>query len=637
MCGICGKFNFDGAEPVPAGLLTSMCDVMVHRGPDDAGYLLDGSAGLGMRRLSIIDLAGGHQPISNEDGSVWVVCNGEIYNFPELRAELERRGHRLKTKTDVETIVHLYEDFGESCVKKLAGMFAFAIWDSRSRTFLLGRDRVGKKPLFYAATEGSLVFGSTLKSVLLDPRISREVDLASLHHYLTYQYVPEPATIFTHVRKLPPAHYLVCEGGKVRVERYWDLSFAEKWRGSASEAAERVAEAVRDAVRVRLISDVPIGAFLSGGIDSTVVVGIMSQMMSQPVKTFSIGFEEAGYNELSYARIAAKRFGTDHHEFVVTPSAVAVLPELVWHFEEPMADSSGIPTYYVAKLTRDHVTVALNGDGGDEGFAGYERYRAFHLARRGAALPAGFRKNVVARLAGRLPEPTRFRSPLRRFKRFAEALAEDGPDRYMRWMTVFGNELKASVYSDEMIRRVGAMDSRQYLRDAFGRCDAGNDLDRLLYTDTMTYLPGDLLVKMDRMSMAHSLEARSPFLDHRVLELAAGLAPELKLRGSVGKYVLKKAAAGMVPDEILRRGKQGFGVPLAKWFRGELKDPAAEILLDARTRSRGYFNPNGIRSLLNEHLSGRADHSHRIWALLVLELWHRTFVDRTDIRSPITL
>jgi asparagine synthase (glutamine-hydrolysing) len=637
MCGICGKLCFDPAETVRPELLRAMCDVMVHRGPDDEGYYQAGPVGLGMRRLSIIDVSGGHQPITNEDGSVVVVCNGEIYNFPELRKRLENNGHYLKTKTDVETIVHLYEDLGENCVKHLAGMFAFALWDARKRKLLIARDRVGKKPLFYSKTDDGLVFGSTIKSLLLDLGVSREIDLASIHHYLTYQYIPEPATIFSMVHKLPPAHFLVCQGGKIRIERYWDLSFAEKWKGSEADAAARVAAAVEEATRVRLVSDVPVGAFLSGGIDSTIVVGFMSRLTSQAIRTFSIGFEEEGYNELKYARLAAKHFGTEHHEFVVKPDAVGIMPELVWHFDEPMADSSGIPTYYVSKLTREHVTVALNGDGGDEGFAGYERYLAFQLARHGERIPAFIRKGFIAPFAAQIPESSSPRSFSRRLKRFAQALDETGPDLYARWMTIFPNDMKASIYTADMMKTVGSLDSRDYLRDAFARSDARDDLDRLLYADTVTYLPGDLLVKMDRTSMAHSLEARSPFLDHKVLELAAGLPPRMKLRGSVSKYILKKAVAGMLPKDILNRGKQGFGVPLGAWLRGELKGLAYEILLDTRAVSRGYFNKSAVRGLLDEHQIGRIDHSHRIWALLMLELWHRTFIDRPDIRSAITL
>lgn len=635
MCGICGMVDVRGGAPADAGLLKRMRDVMAYRGPDDEGFLIDGEAALGMRRLSIIDVAGGRQPISNEDGTVSAVCNGEIYNFRELRAALESRGHRFSTKTDVETIVHLYEDQGETAIRRLGGMFAFALWDKKARRLLLGRDRMGKKPLFYARLGGRLIFGSTMKSILLDPAVARDIDLESIHHYLTYQYVPEPATIFSSIRTLPPAHFLVWEDGKIRVERYWDLSFAGKPEMSEADAAEKVYAAVLEATRVRLASEVPLGAFLSGGLDSTVVVGMMSGLASKPVKTFSIGFEEPRFDELAFARLAARHFGTEHHEFTVKPDAVGILPALVWHFEEPMADSSGIPTYYLAEMARRHVTVALTGDGGDEAFAGYERYLAFMLSRYYRWIPAAVREKAILPLLEKLPESARRRSFTRRLKRFARAAAAPGADRYARWMTVFDPELKNGLYTDEMRRKVGGFDSLDYLRAAFRAGDAESDLDRLLYADTVTYLPCDLLVKLDRMSMAHALEARSPFLDQAVMELAAGLPAKLKLKGSTSKAILKKAVAGRLPEEILRRGKQGFGVPIESWFRRELKDWTSGLLLEARTRDRGYFDTGRVRTLLDEHRSGRADHSHRIWALLVLEIWHRTFVDRADITAPV--
>lgn len=637
MCGICGKFNFASSKPVEPDLLRKMCNLMEYRGPDDEGYYISGPVGLGMRRLSIIDVAGGHQPIHNEDKSIWVVCNGEIYNFPELRAKLIQKGHKFKTKTDIETVVHLYEDYGVNCIEHLRGMFGLAVWDGKKQRLLLARDRIGKKPLFYSEVNGSLIFGSALKSVLQNPEVKREINMEALHHYLTYQYVPEPATIFTQVQKLPPAHYLVCERSGMKVERYWDLKFGPKINITETEAAERVRELVEEATKIRLISEVPLGAFLSGGVDSTIVVGLMSQLMDKPVKTFSIGFEEASYNELDYARIAAKRFSTEHQEFIVKPNAIEVLPDLVWHFEEPMADSSGIPTFYVSKMTRQYVTVALNGDGGDESFAGYERYLAFFLSNYYKLIPSALREKIILPLVEKLPESAHRRSFSRRLKRFAKAISLPDEERYARWMTIFDNELKDFIYSDEMKQKVGKKDSIDYLKAAFKQADSSDFLDRLQYVDIVTYLPGALTVKMDRMSMANSLEGRSPLLDHKVMEFAATLPAEMKLKGKTSKYILKKAMADILPQEILTRGKQGFGVPLGAWFRGELKDLTYQMLLEPRTKSRGYFNPDNIRSMLDEHQSGLTDHSHRIWTLLVLELWHRTFIDRTELDTPLSL
>jgi asparagine synthase (glutamine-hydrolysing) len=626
MCGICGKYNFLSGAPVDPAELRAMADVMIHRGPDDAGYHSAGPLGLGVRRLSIIDVAGGRQPIANEDESVWIAANGEIYNFPELRREMEGRGHRFRTRSDVETIVHLYEEYGTACVKRLRGMFAFALWDERARRLFLARDRVGKKPLFYAETKNGLVFGSSIRSLLQDPAVGRGVDLEALHHYLTWQYVPEPATMFAGVSKLPPAHTLVCENGAPRVERYWSLDFSAKSALAENEAAEAVRESLKEATRIRLMSEVPLGAFLSGGVDSTAVVGLMTELGARPVRTFSIGFEESGFDELSFARLAARRFETDHHELTVRADAVAVLPEIVRHFEEPMADMSAVPTYYLAKMTKAHVTVALNGDGGDEAFAGYVRYRVFQAARRLGLIPGPLRRGAGA-AAARLPESERPRAVSRVVKRLTATLALDASDRYALWLTIFDAARKAALYSGDMAARFATLDSRDYLRRAFDRCPGVRGVDRLLCADTLTYLPGDLLVKMDRMTMAHSLEARSPFLDHHVLELAASLPPSYKLKGRTGKSILKKALAGLVPAEILGRAKMGFGVPVGGWFRRELKPMAYDVLLDARAAGRGYFRPEAVRALLDEHQGRCVDHGHRIWALLILELWHREFID----------
>lgn len=627
MCGIAGFVTRDAADMT---VLRGMCDALYHRGPDDDGYLIDDGAALGMRRLAIIDLVSGRQPISNEDGTVSIVYNGETYNFPELRRELEKRGHRFSTNTDTECIVHLYEDHGEACVEHLRGMFAFALWDKRRRRLLLARDRVGKKPLFYRVTPRGIAFASELKALLQDPEFPREVDSVALHHYLTYQYVPAPWTIYKGVNKLPPAHTLSYRDGSVTLRRYWDLSYAEKVNLSEEEAAERLLAHVREATAIRLISDRPLGAFLSGGVDSSTVVGAMAEHMSEPVKTFSIGFEEERFDERRYARIVARHFSTDHHELVVRPSALELLPTLVWHYDEPFADSSAIPSYYVAQMARRHVIVALNGDGGDESLGGYDRYVALLLARR-VRVPAPLRPLALA--AVRALPGSRPRSLPRRGKDFLAFALEAPETRYARLMSYFDNEQKGEVYTGAMREAVAGIDSYDLLAAAYRNSDAPDLLDATLDVDVQTYLPGDLLVKMDIATMAHSLEARSPFLDHKLMEFCASLPSRFKVRGRTGKYLLKKAALGWLPDEILTRGKMGFGVPMASWLRGELRDLARDALTDSTARGRGYFEPVAVERLLAEHQAG-ADHSPRIWALLMFELWHRMFVDSRAVRAP---
>ena len=634
MCGICGKLNFIDNQPVEPSLLDKMCNALSHRGPDDAGFFIDDSIGFGMRRLSIIDLATGHQPIHNEDRSIWIILNGEIYNFWDLRPRLEAKGHRFYTKSDTETLVHLYEDYGDGCVKHLRGMFGLALWDNKKRRLLLARDRVGQKPLFYTIANGSLIFASEIKSILQDPSVKREVNLESLHHFLAFGYVPAPLTMFRGINKLPPAHILISEKGSVRIERYWDLSFKEKIQLAPDELAEKVYELVKEAVKIRLVSDVPLGAFLSGGMDSSTVVGLMSELSTRPVKTFSIGFEESSFNEMKYARTVADYFGTDHHEFTVKPRAIEILPELIWHFDEPFADSSAIPTYYVSKITREHVTVALNGDGGDETFAGYERYYADRLAEYYIKCPASFRERVIDRFLGRFPETTEKKSLIKRLKKFTQAASLPAEQRYARWMSTFTSETKKELYSGELKNRLSEVDSASYLEEVFSRADANNFLDQLLFVDTNTYLPEDLLVKVDRMSMAHSLEARSPFLDHKLMEFAATIPYDLKLKGSRTKYILKKAMSKLVPIEILKRPKEGFGVPVSQWFKRELKELAYQVLLEPRTQARGYFDYDYVRKILDGHQSGKVDHGARIWTLVNLELWHRMFIDRSKLDGP---
>jgi asparagine synthase (glutamine-hydrolysing) len=616
MCGIAGIVAGPGERPSPEAL-TAMGDCIAHRGPDDATVAVFGRAGFSFRRLSIIDVAGGAQPISNEDDTVHVVLNGEIYNYIDLRRELESRGHRFKTKSDVEVVVHGYEVWGDDVAKRLRGMFAFAIWDQKRERLVLGRDRLGKKPLVYRHADGALRFASELSALVADPGVPRSPDLTAVHHYLTYQYVPAPLTGFVGVRKVPPAHLLVFENGRVTSSRYWTLSFAPGPAMSQVDAAGEVRRLLRDAVQVRLMSEVPLGAFLSGGLDSSAVVALMSEFGR--VKTFSIGFEEEEWSEVRYARQVAERYGTDHHEFVVRPRAAEVLPKLVEHYGEPYADSSALPTFYLSRLTREHVTVALNGDGGDELFAGYDRYKLLSLFEAAARLRPARRVASALDEAGGRFWPTRARRLLR-------AVSSSPEESYARTVSYFSPEQKRAVYSDFMREHVGGIDSYQILYDSFAESDAPDLLGRTLYADTMTYLPGDLLVKVDIATMAVGLEGRSPFLDHPLVELAARLPSSLKLRATGGKHVLRQAVGDLLPPDILSRRKQGFGVPIAAWLRGELKEMASDVLFAPTAVARPFFRAEAVRRFWDDHQEGRADLSPQLWALLMLELWCRRYL-----------
>jgi asparagine synthase (glutamine-hydrolysing) len=613
-----------------------MASVINHRGPDDEGIYVKNNVGLAHKRLSILDLSpAGHQPMNNEDGSIWIVFNGEIYNFLDLREELQKKGHTFRSRTDTETIIHLYEEKGVECVHDLRGMFAFAIWDENKKRLFCARDRAGKKPFVYAHTEDGLVFASEIKSLLKDPALKRNLDYSAIHHYLTYQYVPSPLSIFKDIKKLPPAHVLIYEGGDLTIKRYWSLSYQKKLHlSSVGEYGEQFRDLFQEAVKIRLSSDVPLGAFLSGGIDSSLVVAVMSRLMNQPVKTFSIGFEEEGYDEVAFARIIAEKYETDHHEFTVKPDAVSILPQLVWHYNEPFADSSAIPTYYVSKMTRDFVTVALNGDGGDESFAGYERYVADKLADYYRRVPPFIREGIIRRVVDTLPHSINRRNFFRRLKRFVKGISEPPERRYVRWICFFDNEMKGDLYTPSFKDLNRELDSADLTVKWYERADAEQFLDRTLFVDVMSYLPEDLLVKVDIASMAHSLEARSPFLDHKVMEFAALLPPNLKLRGMETKFLLKDTLSDIVPQEILQRKKMGFGVPLDVWFRNDLKEMAYDVLLDQKSIERGYFRKEYVLQMLDDHVSKRYDHSYRIWALLFLELWHRMFIDGT-VSPPI--
>ncbi|MSO55898.1 MAG: asparagine synthase (glutamine-hydrolyzing) [Acidobacteria bacterium] len=624
MCGIAGLVHFDG-RPVDEGVLRQMCQALRHRGPDDEGWIAwpaggaatsgRAAAGLGNRRLSIIDVQGGHQPIANETGEIWTVLNGEIYNFAGLRCTLEKRGHRFSTKSDTEVVTHAYEEFGDACVEHFDGMFALAIWDGPRDRLLLARDRFGKKPLCYHAAGPDFAFASELQALLVVPGVGREIDRDALGDYLAYMAVPAPRTIYRDVRKLPPAHVLVADRQGVRIQRYWSLAYEPKLQIGEDEAVERVRELLGEAVRKRLVGEVPLGAFLSGGVDSSAVVALMARASGRPVKTFSIGFDDPRYNELSHARRVAEAFNCEHHEFVVRPDVLEMLPAMVRHFGEPFADSSAIPSWYLAKLTREHVTVALNGDGGDEVFAGYGRHLANNLAERWSRVPEALRR-PTERLAC-----TRLLAGLggSRAARFATSAGMSRADRYRAWAGVFSadlvRELSDTVPPEEPVV------PREFA--AAGNLDA---VDAMLAVDTRFYLPTDLLPKADITSMAHSLEVRSPLLDRDLAEFVASLPSTLKLRRLTTKYLLKKAASGMVPAVNLRRPKRGFAVPIAQWLRRDLRDFASDHLRPSRLAAAGMFRQQAIDGLLDAHLSGARDYAHHLWVLLMLELWHRTFV-----------
>ena len=626
MCGIVGIVQ-SGETQVDQALVARMCEAIRHRGPDEDGFYFKNGVGLGMRRLSIIDLKGGQQPIHNEDRSAWIVFNGEIYNYRQLRKELEALGHKFYTDSDTEAIVHAYDRYGTECPKYLRGMFAFAIWDERRQELFLARDRVGKKPLLYAHLGEQLVFGSEFSALLLHPAVSRDIDFSALHYYLSFLCVPAPLTAYRAIRKLEPGHWLRWRKGEVEIQRYWQPDFSRKTQLTEDEAGERVVELLRDAVRVRLMSEVPLGAFLSGGIDSSAVVALMSEESSEPIKTFSIGFEEQDFSELHHARRVAEHVGADHHEMIVRPDALEVLPTLVEHYGEPYADSSAIPTYYVSKETRRYVTVALNGDGGDECFAGYERYAAMKVAEQYRRLPHVLRKHVVENAVGMLPNSDSRRDLIARAQRFIESASLPRVKRYLRWVSAFDEDAKTNLYSRTFREETKALNAASILEPWFAKANGAGIIDASLLTDTMTYLPNDLLVKVDIASMAVSLEARSPFLDHHLIEFAASLPENLKLRGLTTKFLLKNVLKKILPSENLTRRKMGFGVPIGHWFRGRLRGFLEETLLSEKALGRDLFNPAAVKQIVDDHVSGRKNQEHQLWTLLMLELWFQRFID----------
>jgi asparagine synthase (glutamine-hydrolysing) len=603
-----------------AALLGAMCAAIRHRGPDDEGIRVMPGAALGMRRLSIIDLATGHQPMHNEDSTVWVVFNGEIYNYAELRADLLSRGHRFYTASDTETIVPAYEEWGEDAFRRLRGMFGIALWDARDGSLWLARDRVGIKPLHYAVIGDRLYFASEIKSILA-AEVRPALDFGALDHYLSFLYTPRDGSIFSDIKKLPPGHLLRWHNGTMRVHRYWEMPAEEHAPGSEAEAVEALQAVLRDAVRSHLMSEVPLGAFLSGGVDSSVVVGLMAQASNRQVRTFSIGFDDPRYDELEHARAVARHFATDHHEFVVKPDALAIIDDLIAHFDEPFGDSSAIPTWYVSEIARRHVTVVLSGDGGDELFGGYERYSPHpRIAAFDRWSPPASR-TVASLVWPWLPHGATGKNFLRR-------AARDERGRYLDEIGYFQPDEKAALLTGDVRRQIGSADAEARLGGHFARLSQLPWHGQMMHFDFETYLPEDILTKVDRMSMAHSIESRVPLLDNEVVDFAARLPAHLKIKNGRKKHILKEAAAGLLPDAILARRKQGFAVPVGGWFRGDLREFFSDILLSSAARQRGYFEPRFVERLVREHVTARRDHTLRLWALVVFELWHRQYLDR---------
>lgn len=636
MCGITGAVWTDPRLAVSHDVLAQMTDVLAHRGPDDRGCYtselrvappsptLPGLA-LGHRRLAVIDLAESRQPMASEDGNIQLVFNGEIYNFHELRQRLEASGHQFRSHGDTEVLVHLYEDEGVDVVRHLVGMFALAIWDRSRRRVVLARDRLGQKPLVYRAEPGRLLFASELKSLLAVPDVPRAIDPAALDEYLFYQYVPPPRTIYSGISKLPPGHVAVWENDRLSVSAYWQPDFAREQPRTEAEYVAELRLRLGDAVRSQLVSDVPLGAFLSGGVDSSIVVALMREHAARPVNTFTVGFPDPAYDESAYARRVAAHLGTEHRELRVEPDCAELLPTLAWHFDEPFGDSSAVPTYYLARETRRHVKVALSGDGGDELFAGYDRYRALRLAAACDRLPAVLRRLVSSPIWQRLPGAGRQKSAARRLKRFAEVVATPPDGRYVELIAIFNDARRAALYGDEFVAQLPERDPAEYVAAALARSGGRDRVTAASLADLVTYLPGDLCTKVDIATMAHGLECRQPLLDHRVVELAVAMPVRLKLRGGRGKRILREAFGHLLPRDVFRRRKTGFGVPLDRWFRTELKDLAHDTLLAGDALARDYFRRAAIDELLADHATGRADHSARIWSLVMLEFWHRAW------------
>ena len=628
MCGICGIYNARSGEPVSAELLAHMTNSLSHRGPDDSGSYLDGPLGLGFARLSIIDLSGGHQPMSNETGDIWLVFNGEIWNYRELRKELLEKGYQFRTNSDTETIVHAYEEYGVDCVARLHGMFGFAIWDAHRRRLLLARDRAGKKPLYYTHVNGNLLFGSEIKSLLYHPDVKRMADTQGLADFLSARYVPGPATLFANIFKVLPGHWLLYENDTLREECYWDYTFDQTENLPIEEYMQGIRQHVHRAVEERMIADVPVGAFLSGGVDSSIVTGIMSRLTNQPIQTFAVGFDEEGYSELPYAQLAADHFGTEHHELVVKSSDLAAYwPLLTWHRDEPVSEPSDLGVYLVSKLARKYVKVVLSGEGGDELFAGYPKYVVDWMARYYHILPTPIRDNVITPLLDQLPYS------MRKLKIAARNLSQPVPQRWMSWFGIFNGQLKEEILSDSIKTSIDLDSSRVFQRWLSNNPQRDN-LSSMLYLDTKIWLPDNLLMKGDKMTMAASLEARMPLLDYQLTEYAASIPSSAKVKPFKAKYLFKRTYADFLPEAILTRKKMGFNVPTGIWFREGQRNLITRLLLSERARERGYLNDAFVAKLLRDHLEGKTNYQAQLFTLASLELWFRVFIDNPNLIYP---
>ena len=632
MCGICGLWQPIGVDE---RLVQSMGRALVHRGPDAEGYYFAGPVGLGHRRLSIIDLEGGGQPLSNEDGTIWIVFNGEIYNYLELRQALEAAGHRFKTRTDTEVIVHLYEEQGTECVRHLRGMFAFAIWDQRHQRLFLARDHVGQKPLFFYQRNGAFAFASEIKALLQTGHVSAELDAGAMSDLISLRFTPGTKTMFKGIHKVPAGHWILLDKGGYRLERYWGLRYTRKLAGSEAEIVQRLKELLFESVKAHLVSDVPIGAFLSGGIDSSTVTALMAMTSPEPISTFSIGVKQADFNELPYARLVADRYRTKHHEAIIDEDLVRLLPKLIWHMDE-LSDPFGFGVYLVAQLAKPHVKVVLGGDGGDELFVGYDRYVGNMLVEYYCLLPGALRKHVLGRVMNLIPDSYTYNSIAQKLRWINEMSLKSGGERYAESMSFlrFTQPMKEKLFTIRLQQQLGAeSDSALRILEHFEADNAADVVDKMLYTDMMTRLPDQLLRLVDHMTMAHGLEDRSPLLDRQVVEFAAAIPIELKVRGRRLKYLFKQLARDFLPPALLTRSKQGFAFPLAYWMKARLGDLLASLFQKSRLADEGYFRREYMTEMLAEHRHGTADHNYRLWILLNMELWWRIYIDHTPVEE----
>jgi asparagine synthase (glutamine-hydrolysing) len=628
MCGICGKYSVQG---VPREEVKRMADSIAHRGPDDDGYYINGCIGLGHRRLSIIDLSTGRQPLSNEDESIWIVFNGEIYNYPKLKKELLSKGHEFKTSTDTEVIVHLYEEMGDRCVEKLNGMFAFAIWDQKQQKLLLARDRIGQKPLFYFSNEKKFLFGSEIKAILAADDVPRRVNLAAVHHYLTLRFIPAPLTMFEGIEKLPAGHILTYRNGKANIKRYWDLDFNNKITESEPQYLQRLENQLLATVDSHMISDVPVGAFLSGGMDTSTIVALMGQLLPTPFKTFAIGVKEQDYSELGYAKMVAERYQTHHVEEIVSANLISLMPKIVWHMDEP-SDPIAACMYQAARLASQNVKVVLGGDGGDELFAGFDRYLGVGLIDYYKIIPAELRHKMFRPIFDRFSDTFSYKSMVQKIRWIDQLADYSGGQRYAEATAFFrfNHNQKEKLFNSRIWDGLKKIDSNQVIVDQYDKENASDPIDKMLYADFMTRLSEHTLMLTDRMNMAFSLEARSPFLDHELVELMAKYPSKMKINGRQLKYILRKFSENRLPKEILARKKQGFMFPMAYWFRNELYEFLKSFLDNSYFLNSGIINKNEVFNLIESHHKSRVDNHVRLWMLLNLEVWHQLYIENND-------